>query len=95
MFDLPELSRARFSNSQDQLPARVVIKRDNMTNDLSKSWRELCIAAAFENDPERLHDLVKQINEGVMARQEQLTDEIFAQLANNATEAGTGKRWLN
>lgn len=66
-----------------------------MANDLSKSWRELCIAAAFENDPERLYDLVKQINDGVTARQEQLTDEIFARLANGPAEFGCGKRWLN
>jgi hypothetical protein len=66
-----------------------------MTNDVSRFWRELCIAAAFENDPERLHDLVSQINDGMGARQEQLTDEIFAQLASTSPEAGAAKRWLN
>ena len=66
-----------------------------MTNDLSRSWRELCIAAAFENDPQRLQDLVSQITDGVNARQEQLTDEIFAQLASRPPDAGSGKHWLN
>lgn len=66
-----------------------------MANDGFKSWRELCIAAAFENDPVRLHDLVIQINEGEGARQEQLTDEIFARLAGSQPEAHAGKRWLN
>lgn len=66
-----------------------------MPNDASKSWRELCIAAAFENDPVRLHDLVAQINDGVGARQEQLTDEIFARLAGSSPDAQSGKRWLN
>lgn len=66
-----------------------------MTNDPGKNWRELCIAAAFEIDPERLLDLVTQINGCLATRQEQLTDEIFGRLATEPQDGIGKKRWLN
>ncbi len=45
-------------------------------------WRKLCIAAAFEDNPEKLQDLVREINDGLLERQEELTDKVFEKLAN-------------
>ena len=45
-------------------------------------WRELCIAAAFEENPEKLTELVAAINDQLIERQEQLTDRIFEKLAS-------------
>jgi len=44
-------------------------------------WRELCIAAAFEDNPERLNGLVDEIKRNLTERQEDLTDRIFEKLA--------------
>ncbi len=44
-------------------------------------WRELCIAAAFEENPQKLSELVAEINQGVIERQEELADRIFEKLA--------------
>lgn len=57
-------------------------------------WRELCIAAAFEDNPERLTDLVEEINQYLMARQEQLTDQIFERLASNPAASAPAKHWI-
>jgi hypothetical protein len=58
------------------------------------SWRELCIRAAFEDNPERLSETVAEIDRELPARQEQLTDEIFERLGSRApTSRGPGK-WL-
>ncbi|HEX6504750.1 MAG TPA: hypothetical protein VF011_16040 [Terriglobales bacterium] len=46
-------------------------------------WRELCIAAAFEENPEKLSELVAAISDQLIERQEQLTDRIFERLASH------------
>lgn len=57
-------------------------------------WRELCIAAAFEENPEKLNELVAEIHKQLVERQERLTDQIFEKLAGNALPADTQKKWI-
>jgi hypothetical protein len=57
-------------------------------------WRELCIAAAFEENPEKLDELVAEIHRQLMDRQEQLTDRIFEKLANNPLPSARQKNWI-
>jgi hypothetical protein len=47
----------------------------------SDHWRELCIAAAFEENPQKLMELVSELNKYLVERQEQLADRIFERLA--------------
>ncbi len=57
-------------------------------------WRELCIAAAFEENPEKLNELVAEIDRQLVERQEQLTDRIFEKLAGNSFPVATRKKWI-
>jgi hypothetical protein len=57
-------------------------------------WRELCIAAAFEQNPEKLNELVAEIDRYLVERQEQLTDRIFEKLARDAFPIDTQKKWI-
>jgi len=43
----------------------------NQSEPEAKDWRELCMAAATEMDPEKLLDLVGQINKALDDRDEQ------------------------
>ena len=72
---------------------RVVIKNDVMKF-MSDAWRELCIAAAFEDNPERLTELVAEINKQLMDRQEALTDQIFERLAQQNPAVIHQKNWI-
>jgi hypothetical protein len=57
-------------------------------------WRELCIAAAFEENPEKLHELVAEIDRQLVDRQEELTDRIFERLASNPLPSASQKNWI-
>ena len=57
-------------------------------------WRELCIAAAFEENPEKLNELVAEIDRQLIERQEQLADRIFEKLAHSTPPHGTEKNWI-
>ena len=54
-------------------------------------WRKLCIAAAFEDNPEKLQDLVHEINDCLLEQQEKLTDKVFERLANLGS---VEKHWI-
>jgi len=56
-------------------------------------WRELCIAAAFEDDPLRLPEIVAEINRGLTERQRQLAESIFEGLAAS-DEPPNRKHWV-
>jgi len=43
-----------------------------MQGDPKKYWQELCEQAAVEEDPEKLLELVRQINELLAAKQDRL-----------------------
>jgi hypothetical protein len=58
-----------------------------------RNWRELCIETAFEDNPEKLPDLVAEINNRLTARQQQLVDEIFERLGSDVS-AGPHSKWL-
>ena len=68
-----------------------VIKSDIVSEDGITSWRELCIRAAFEENPENLSEIVAKVNRELPARQEQLTEAIFEQLGSNPP-ASPGRR---
>jgi hypothetical protein len=57
-------------------------------------WRELCIAAAFEDSPDKLTELVREINTQLTERQEQLTDRIFERLAEDRLPNPDPKHWI-
>jgi hypothetical protein len=56
-------------------------------------WRELCIAAAFEENPQKLAQLIAEINTQMVERQEQLTDRAFERLASDSPGL-SGKDWI-
>ncbi len=64
-------------------------------DEASKQWRTLCIAAAFEEDPHKLAQIVADINTELTGRQQQLADEIFARLAEHPPVPHEGKRWVH
>ncbi len=64
-------------------------------DEASKHWRTLCIAAAFEEDPQKLAQIVADMNTELPSRQQQLADEIFARLAENPPLPQEGKRWVH
>jgi hypothetical protein len=67
-----------------------------MNEHAAKEWRELCIAAAFEEDPLRLEQIVAELNEGITERQKQLVDRIFERLAfPNSSSENEHKGWVN
>jgi len=68
-----------------------VIKSDIVSEDGITSWRELCIRAALEENPENLSEIVAKVNRELPARQEQLTEAIFEQLGSNPP-ASPGRR---
>jgi hypothetical protein len=65
-----------------------------MNGQSTNCWRELCIAAAFEDDPLRLPEIVAEINRGLTERQKQLADNIFQGLAG-AEDSQTRKHWVH
>ena len=73
---------------------RFVIKTAMVNEHGITSWRELCIKAAFEENPENLSDIVAEINRELPLRQEQLTDAIFEQLGSNPPAATGRRKWL-
>jgi hypothetical protein len=81
------------SNESQPFSASVVIKDANMSCGRDH-WRELCIAAAFEENPEKLNELVAEIDGHLVERQEQLTDRIFENLARTAFPIDTQKKWI-
>ena len=84
-----------FSNPTSSQPRRrMFVILDATMNGRRDHWRELCISAAFEDNPEKLTELVDQINETLTDRQEQLTDRIFERLAPNSAPAATSKHWI-
>jgi hypothetical protein len=80
----------RFYWPKSQPSPPQVIKND--MNGQTDQWRELCIAAAFEDNPEKLTELVAAINKQLTDRQEQLTDQIFEQLARQSGPPSTRKQ---
>ena len=69
-----------------------VFKSSNMPMaGVTDHWRKLCIAAAFEDNPEQLQKLVREIDDCLLERQEELTDKVFEKLANVGT---VEKRWI-
>ncbi len=61
----------------------------------NKHWRTLCIAAAFEEDPHKLAQIVGEITAGLTDRQQQLADQIFARLAEQPLSPEARKRWIH
>ncbi len=57
-------------------------------------WRELCIAAAFEEKPERLAEIVEEIKKSLVERQQELADRIFEKLAGQPLAEADQKRWI-
>lgn len=57
-------------------------------------WRELCIAAAFEDNPEKLNGLVEEIKRQLTDRQKELTDRIFEDLARRPLPSTAHKSWI-
>jgi hypothetical protein len=64
-------------------------------DDESKHWRTLCIAAAFEEDPHKLAQIVADLTAALSDRQQQLADQIFARLADQPEEGDMRKRWVH
>jgi len=60
----------------------------------NKNWRTLCIAAAFEEDPQKLAQIVADLNTELPGRQQDLADQIFARLAEQAPSP-SGKSWVH
>ena len=58
-------------------------------------WRELCIAAAFEYNPESLAQLVAEINKELADRQEELTDRLFEKLATEPINNPRPNLWVH
>lgn len=61
----------------------MVIKNDTMKARGDNLWRELCIAAAFEENPLKLPELVSEISIRLAERQEELADRAFERLASD------------
>jgi hypothetical protein len=80
-------------DAESQLEEWEVIKDANMPCSRD-DWRELCIAAAFEENPEKLNGLVDEINRHLTERQEELTDRIFEKLAYSLPPARAQKNWI-
>jgi hypothetical protein len=64
-------------------------------NGAGDQWRELCIAAAFEDNPERLKELVSEIRDRLFERQEVLTDRMFQRLASEPPVSPKEKHWIH
>lgn len=77
-------------------PRRLaVIKHANLMEEENKRWRTLCIAAAFEEDPHKLAQVVAEITARLSDRQQQLADQIFARLAEQPAAPDARKRWIH
>ncbi len=63
-------------------------------DDANRHWRTLCIAAAFEEDPHKLAQILADLNTELSNRQQQLADEIFARLAEQPVSSA-GKFWVH
>jgi len=63
-------------------------------DDTNKHWRTLCIAAAFEEDPHKLAQLVTELSTELPSRQQELADQIFARLAEQPVNPA-GKTWVH
>jgi hypothetical protein len=71
----------------------MVIKNVTMKAQGDNLWRELCIAAAFEENPLKLPELVSEIGIRLAERQEELADRVFEGLASD-TSIRAGKYWI-
>jgi hypothetical protein len=78
---------------QGQLAPAFVIEHDIMKAQGCNYWRELCIAAAFEDNPERLPEIVAEINSQLPERQEDLVTRAFESLATGFPPP-QGKHWI-
>ena len=47
-----------------------------MAEDRTRSWQELCFAAATENDPDKLLEILALLSSAVVDRQKQLSAEM-------------------
>jgi hypothetical protein len=54
----------------------------------------LCIAAAFEEDPHKLSQIIADLNTELPGRQQELADQIFARLAEQPITP-SGKFWVH
>jgi hypothetical protein len=52
------------------------------------NWRELCEQIMKESDPEKLMELVEQLNEALEAREEELRNVASRKLPNRGSGAG-------
>jgi hypothetical protein len=71
-----------------------VTNMETVMDDASKHWRTLCIAAAFEEDPHKLSQIIADLNTELPGRQQELADQIFARLAEQPI-APSGKFWVH
>jgi hypothetical protein len=53
------------------------------------NWRELCEQIMKENDPQKLMDLVEQLNQALEAREEELRTLARGNLPQRGCRAGT------
>src|SRR5581483_2890474 len=83
----------QFWACQGQLAPAFVIEHDIMKAQGCNYWRELCIAAAFEDNPERLPEIVAEINSQLPERQEDLVTRAFESLATGFPPP-QGKHWI-
>ncbi len=91
----PGFARAECnSNNRSQPSSASAVIKDATMSCGRDHWRELCIAAAFEENPEKLNELVAEIDRQLVERQEQLTDRIFEKLAGNSFPVATRKKWI-
>jgi hypothetical protein len=79
-----EAAGLRFFNRERGQPASgKVIKHATMKAQRDNLWRELCIAAAFEENPMKLTELVSEISSRMAERQEELADRVFERLSSD------------
>jgi len=53
------------------------------------NWRELCEQITKESDPEKLMELVEQLNQALEAREEELRNIARCNLPKSGVRAGT------
>ena len=53
------------------------------------NWRELCELIMKESDPEKLMELVEQLNQALEAREEELRNSACGNLPKASLRAGT------
>jgi phage terminase large subunit-like protein len=72
-----------------------VIESDIVNEQATKLWRALCIEAAFEENPEKLPQIIAKLNSGLTARQEQLAEEIFERLGSDPPNRPSAGKWIH